>query len=178
VHGCAIPRANSVRCRAARAGVAHAHHRGLARLFSTALLRPAQLATSRWVLLMGWMVTSGLGQVPGRDIVQAARRVRVTCVSACLRGADRSRASRANCGPAHQRLHQGCFAVSAVRCNFPRMAVVVVVGKFRDLHQPHSFLLFRSSPAHVQTRFFSGEILLLTPSPPPTCLLSCDEHAL
>ena len=37
-----------------------------------------QTANSRWVLLLMWMVKTGSGLVPGKDIISAARRMRVT----------------------------------------------------------------------------------------------------
>ncbi len=41
--------------------------------------RPAlQPANSRWVMLMLWMCSTGVGLVPGKDIVAAARRLRIT----------------------------------------------------------------------------------------------------
>lgn len=35
-------------------------------------------ANSRWVMLMLWMCSTGVGLVPGKDIVAAARRLRIT----------------------------------------------------------------------------------------------------
>ncbi len=38
----------------------------------------AQIANSRWMLLLLWMVQGGTGLVPAKDIINAAKRMRIT----------------------------------------------------------------------------------------------------